>query len=142
MSQQTGAILTAGLAGGITVDDMEAVEHELGSSLYRDAMIEALRNVLAFGVAVDNRTVGQRIAYNGIVTRGAVVATIDFNGLSACRNRNGDGCRFRVVVGKGITRPDVALEHTHHQFFRSHGICVQPGQVADGIVERAETRSP
>ena len=64
MCQQTGTILAAGLTGGIAVDDVEAVEHQLGPLLHRDAVVQSFFNILGFRVAVDDGTVGQRVAHH------------------------------------------------------------------------------
>ena len=58
MCQQTGTVLARCLTGGIAVDDVEPVEHQLSPLLHRDAVVQSFFNILGLRVAVDDGTVG------------------------------------------------------------------------------------
>ena len=105
------AVVERGRACGISVDDVEAVERDIGSGLHGHHMIDAVFNARAPVVAVELRAVCEPVALHGIrgISR-AVVASTYGQWLVARHGHYVHGGRLGVVVHKGIARPEVALK--------------------------------
>ena len=110
-NEHSRAVLQRGRTGGVAVDDVEAVKLHLRARLYGDYVVEAVFESVAVRIAVELRTVVERVARHVVVAVVTVISAYYLERPAALHSEDVERGSLRVFVHKGVTRPEVALKH-------------------------------